>query len=392
MRDAAAAILALSLSRPAPTRFSRARRSFELGGAPGVAPQPLGRHGHDEAPPVVGDLAHRRARGGARHPVGVGTGGGGQHGGDVGVTVQPGGQDVAEALVGQRLHVVGRDQAPIRHHGDGPDAEAPLEVVEDAGEGGHVGGVAGEDVVGDGDAVAGDEQADDDLGPVAAVVTGVAEGPGLEAPRGLGRPLEVGGGQVVADQAQVQVGEVGQGAVEVGLGRFLGLGHHVEGPVVVMRRRLPEAGGHDHVGAHPLGQGPLGARGAQPVGHHGEDSVGDGGVMSAGHGREVAVQSQPCPIGRHRGHRPGGAGLLGLDARPLAPRSLAVGGQRGHDAVELAAGPQRGCLAQAGNDVVAHPGAVSHGLHQAQVLIDPVTPTHSRRLHVHASNCNGCRD
>jgi len=62
--------------------------------------------------------------------------------------------------------------------------------------------------------------------------------------------------------------------------------------------------------------------------------------MSAGHGREVAVQAQATPAARHRGHRPG-AGLLGLDARLIAPRPLAVSGQGGHDAVELAAGPAR---------------------------------------------------
>jgi hypothetical protein len=114
--------------------------------------------------------------------------------------------------------------------------------------------------------------------------------------------------------------------------------------------------------------------------------------VSAGHGREVAVEPQAGPVGGHRGHGPGRAGRLGLDAGLVAPGPLGVGGQGGHDAVELAAGPQRGGLAQAGDDVVAHPAAVSHGLDQAQVLKIRLPPTHPRRLHVHASDCKGCDD
>jgi hypothetical protein len=53
---------------------------------------------------------------------------------------------------------------------DAPHPEARLQVVEDVGERRDVGGVAGKDVVGDRDAVAGDEETDHDLGTVRAVI------------------------------------------------------------------------------------------------------------------------------------------------------------------------------------------------------------------------------
>ena len=56
------------------------------------------------------------------------------------------------------------------------DAEALLQILHDRRQARDVRGVAGKDVVGDRDAVAGDEKADHDLGPVAAVVAAVAVG------------------------------------------------------------------------------------------------------------------------------------------------------------------------------------------------------------------------
>ncbi len=66
------------------------------------------------------------------------------------------------------------DKAPVGHEGDPPDAEAPPVVGHDAAQGRRVPGVAGEHVVCDGDALAGHEEADHDLGPVITLVPAVA--------------------------------------------------------------------------------------------------------------------------------------------------------------------------------------------------------------------------
>jgi hypothetical protein len=64
--------------------------------------------------------------------------------------------------------------------------------------------------MGDRDAVGGDEETDHDLRPVASVIAAVAEGEGCKGPPPDGDRLEVARGEVVADQAQIQVREVAQ--------------------------------------------------------------------------------------------------------------------------------------------------------------------------------------
>lgn len=98
-----------------------------------------------------------------------------ERGGGGGVAVQARAQDVVEAGCGDGVDVVGADEAAVRDDTDAAHTEAVLEVVDDTDECCAVGGVAREDVVGEGDAVGGGDETDHDLGPVLAVVAAVAE-------------------------------------------------------------------------------------------------------------------------------------------------------------------------------------------------------------------------
>ena len=82
------------------------------------------------------------------------------------VAVQPGGQDVIEPVPATTSTLSARDQAAVGDDADPPHPEAVLQVLEHAGQGGDIGGVAGEHVMRDGDPVAGAQQADHHLGPV----------------------------------------------------------------------------------------------------------------------------------------------------------------------------------------------------------------------------------
>ena len=84
--------------------------------------------------------------------------------------------------------------------------------MELGGEGLGVGGVAGEDLDADGAAVLGGEESDDDLGPVGAVVAGVAVGGEFTA-----ASLEVGGGDVIEDEAGGVEVSAGEADFDVGL-------------------------------------------------------------------------------------------------------------------------------------------------------------------------------
>ena len=101
----------------------------------------------------------------------------------------------------------GGDHAAVADPDEALCAEAPLDLLELGGEGLGVGGVAGEDLDADGAAILGGEESDDDLGPVGAMVAGVAVGGEFTA-----ASLEVGGGDVVEDEAcgvEVSLGEAG---------------------------------------------------------------------------------------------------------------------------------------------------------------------------------------
>ncbi len=115
--------------------------------------------------------------------VASGRGGGVEGFGAGRVAVQPGGQDVVEPVAGDDVDVVDGDQAAVGDDADPPHPEAGLQVLEHRGQGGDVGGVAGEHVMGDRDAVAGAQQADHHLRPIGAMVPGVAERPGREPVR-----------------------------------------------------------------------------------------------------------------------------------------------------------------------------------------------------------------
>ena len=100
---------------------------------------------------------------------------------DVLVVVQARGQHVVEAVSGHLGEVVLADEAPVGDKGDrptpkraaGPPSRRRARDVR---------GVAGKDVMGDRDAVGGDEEADDDLRPVDAVIAAVAKGEGRKVP------------------------------------------------------------------------------------------------------------------------------------------------------------------------------------------------------------------
>ena len=102
--------------------------------------------------------------GGHRLPHGVGSGRQLEGFGARLVAVQAGGEDVIKPLSHHGFHVVFGDQATVGDDTDPSHPEPGLEVLQHAGQGGHVAGVAGEHVMGDRDPVAGAQQADDDLG------------------------------------------------------------------------------------------------------------------------------------------------------------------------------------------------------------------------------------
>ena len=102
-----------------------------------------------------------------------------------------------------------------------------------------------------------------------AVVPGVAERLRREPVRRPRRAFEVGGGEVVADQPQIQVGEIGERRVELRLGRLLGCRRRRRGPGSTdqRRRRRTRPASPRRRSTHSR-QPPLGARIDQPVGDH----------------------------------------------------------------------------------------------------------------------------
>ena len=101
-------------------------------------------------------------------------------------------------------------------------------------------------MVGDRDAVTGDEEADHDLGTVASVVAAVAVvARGEPRPAGSHR-LEVGRHQVVTDQPEIEVRQVAELGVEMALGPLFASSERVDGPVAAV-----EAWGADVLSAVP---------------------------------------------------------------------------------------------------------------------------------------------
>ena len=218
------------------------------------------------------------------------------------------------------------------------------------------------------------------------MVPGVPERPRREPVRQPGRPLEAGGRQVIAHQPQVQIREIAQPRIQVGLGLLLRVGCGIDGPVVLAQRRSRPPLGHDHIGSGPLAQAPFRARRHQPVGHHREhgvlQSVGPAPRAEPG---EPPVQSQPPPHRGHRGHRSQSRGPLSGQRADVDPLAAQVRLQSGHDALQLPSLPQSGHLAEADQRLVPDPGPIANGLDQRQVLIHLVAPATSGRLHEHTS-------
>ncbi|HEX2029199.1 MAG TPA: hypothetical protein VHF25_14490 [Nitriliruptorales bacterium] len=265
-----------------------------------------------------------------------------------------------------------------------------MQIGEHLGQGGYVGGVAGEHVMRDRDPVAGGEQPDHHLGTVGPVITRVAERARREPHRGGDRAFEEGRGQVVADQGELQVGQVGQPRVQERLQLGLDVVDVVQRPVVLLQagKREP-VWGHDLVGdpAHDLASG---ARVDQPVGDHREHRIRKRPAQPLAPGRlvEPRLQPQPTPPRLHRGDPAQGRSVAGLEVLAAHPCGLGMGLERGDDAVELATVAQLGHLAQAGDGAVAGLARlVPEGLDQRQVLVGLAPTPHLRGLHEHAGHC-----
>ena len=99
----------------------------------------------------------------------------------------------------------------------------------------------------------------------------------MSEPMGIGRRVAVAFAGVVAVAAMAGGAWYGYFAV-TDHAEFLGA-----------FKTLCEAGGHDDVFGHPLGQGPLGAGGAQAVGHHGEQRALDIEAQGVAHNAEGKV-------------------------------------------------------------------------------------------------------
>ena len=89
--------------------------------------------------------------------------------------------------------------------------------------------------MGDRDLMTNAQQADHDLGSVTPMVTGIPERSGRGPIRWPGAALEIGGGQVIADQLQVHVRQITQPGVQLGLGRLFRCRHRVDGPLVLIQ-------------------------------------------------------------------------------------------------------------------------------------------------------------
>ncbi len=104
----------------------------------------------------------------------------------------------------------------------------------------------GNDLVGDGEAVPGQQHPDHDLDPVGPVVVGVAE---LRQP--FRTPaLEVGRGRVPQDQVKLEAEEVPDPGVKGGLDPVLVVRQEAQGPVEVVETEPSPLGPVD--GLHPL--------------------------------------------------------------------------------------------------------------------------------------------
>ncbi len=236
--------------------------------------------------------------------------------------------------------------------------------------------------MGDRDAVAGDDETADDLRPVAAVIAAVAVGERGEPPHVGG--LEVARGEVVTDKAQIEVREVAQLRVQLGLGLVLRFGQGVDRPVAAIEAR----GIHSFWQCdrrQPLEDGaPLGARLEEPVGQHHKDRIGERRRAAPGADQvEVRLQAETAEVRVARGHgteaRPARAGqLTGLEPVPFC-----IGTKGIDDPVDLTRGTQLAHLAETQQRAMGILAVLAHHLDQRQVLVALVAPPTHRFLYEH---------
>ena len=124
------------------------------------------------------------------------------------------GSDFGEVLVVEEGHLDGALAGEFAdgggaQGGDPVEAEAATQGVELGADGGGIGGVAGEDLDGDGAAVAVAQQGEDDLELAALAVAGMAAGG-----EGAVGALEVGGGDVGEDEGGVGEMAFGEGLLD----------------------------------------------------------------------------------------------------------------------------------------------------------------------------------
>ena len=63
--------------------------------------------------------------------------------------MQAGGEDMVKPVSGNDMDVILGDETAVGDDTDPPDPEPCLQVLQHAGQGGHIGGVTGEHVMGD---------------------------------------------------------------------------------------------------------------------------------------------------------------------------------------------------------------------------------------------------
>ena len=246
--------------------------------------------------------------------------------------------------------------------------------------------------MGDRDAVGGDQQPDHDLGPVGPVVSAVAEGEGWKTPLTDGHGLEVTRGDVVADKAEIEVGEVAQLLVEVHLGGVFCLGDGVDRPVALVEPRWADAGRKGD-GTKPFGDGPpLGSRICEAVRHHREHGVGEHPRSPAvADRREVLVEAQATEVRPDRCCRTEARRAFAGQLTSLEPVPLRVGTKRPDDPVYLPARAQLGDLPKAQERAVGVATILPDSLDERQILVGLVATATHRPLHKHNHILRHCK-
>ena len=225
-------------------------------------------------------------------------------------------------------------------------------------------------MVGDRDTVGGDKQADHDLRPIGTVVPAVAEGEGGEGSAPDGDRLEVARGEVVADETQIEVRQVAQLGVEMGLGGLLLLGKGIDRPVALIEAGSLHARGQSH-GVEPLvDRAALGGGLCQAVGHHREHCVRkDPRAPAIAEGGEVLIEAEATEVRPDGRNRAEARRAEALELTCLEIGALGVSGQGLDDPVELSGLSQLCHLAQAKQRPLGELALAADGLDKGQVLV-----------------------